>query len=237
MQIGDCIIWYGVYSLKSEVGEKDRVAIVLGPLSIHEGVLLEVLVDTKEVEERHLEGSIQPWVVGAEGLDGSHTLGSLEVPHDEALSHIGENCADSEIGVVEKIGHIAGHGEGEVGEHVLDPKSGDWGEDQLEDLGHAEDVESEASAPESKMSNGGILESLKTWCEMSSVGLVVHISPGTAILGLIGDVLLVEEDEGDDDGVGAGDLGHRVQLLGHVVGIVVEWVGWITTTAVVNVRA
>ena len=78
----------GAYSARSDI-----VASVLGPLSVHEWVRLDVLVDAEQIEERHLERGVQVGVVGSQVLDCGHALHSLQLPHENALEEVENHTA------------------------------------------------------------------------------------------------------------------------------------------------
>ena len=132
----------------------------------------------------------------------------------------------------------------EVADHVLDPESCNGGKDDLEAMSLAQQVEEEAGAPEAQVDACGLLERVQAirpvgWAVTSVLASVrCEILPGLSLVLVAREiVVLVAEDERHDEGVHGSELGHRVELLGHVAWIVVVGVAWVTTTAIFDVGA
>ena len=196
----------------------------LGPLGLHEGVLLDVLIDADEVEEGALEGAIEVGVVRPQVPDCRHALEPLELPHDQALEQVVGDAAKAEISLVEQVRDTQRHQQAEVGKHVLDPKGRDRRENDLEPLCHAEQVQGETGAPEAQVCGRRHLERFLARREG-------EVGASEAGRGGLDDVVdLLGEHEGHDDGIGTGYLGHRVQLLGHVARVVVVGVARVAPT-------
>ena len=179
-------------------------------------------------------------------LDSFHALKSFQLPHEEALDEVENHRAKAEISVEEEIGDIKSGDEIEVGEHVLDPESCDGRKEDLEAMSLSEKVEEEAGAPETQVNGRGRLQSSQAvrpvgWAAISFSTPErerSEILPGfSRVLIARCVVLLVGEDERHDECVQGGELGHSVQMLGHVAWIVVVRVAFNATTAIFDVGA
>ena len=228
-----------VYSARSDI-----VASVLGPLGVHERVGLNVLVDAEQIQDGHLERGVQVRVVWSQVLDCGHSLHSLQLPHENTLEEIENHTVEGEISVPEHISDIQGREDIEVADHVLDPESSDGGKDDLEDMNIAQEVEQEAGAPETQVDARGLLERVLAlrpvgWAVTPVLASVrCEILPGLSLVLVAREiVILVAEDERHDEGVHGSELGHGVELLGHVAWIVVVGVAWVATTAIFDVGA
>ena len=232
--------------IRQRSARSDLAAIVLGPLGVHEGVRLDVLVEAEQIGEGALERGVQVGVVRSQVLDCGHALQSLQRENAKAKEEVENHLAKAEISAPEQIRNINVREEIEVGDHVFDPESCDGSKDDLEDMSLAQQVEEEAGAPDAQGNGGGLLERVQAVCEVGRAAVRgvasererCEVLPGLSFVLIAGGiVLLVGEDKGNDEGVQGSELGHSVELLGHVAWIVVVRVAWVATTAIFDVGA